>query len=108
MESDSSSIAEPPDTRLNSESNIRNPKQIHRVNIQKLLINLKKAIGIAPCHSGLAGIFLRVFSAYSCIQKGSRQAGMISEISIRRICLRKEAFSQFKRKLQPFTFEHVA
>ena len=33
------------------------------------------------CHSGLAGIFLCLLAAYTCIQKDSRQAGM-TEIAI--------------------------
>jgi len=125
MESDSSSIKEPPDIRFNPNSTILHLKQIQisdrllkefqkgqfvmlnlfqhlvkstinktlkqvqgdrnrlfqqHAKIQKLLNNIEKAFAIVPCHSGLAGIFLRLFSVYTCVQKDSRQAGMTCNV----------------------------
>jgi len=125
MESDSSSIKEPPDIRFNPNSTILHLKQIQisdrllkefqkgqfvmlnlfqhlvkstinktlkqvqgdrnrlfqqHAKIQKLLNNIEKAFAIVPCHSGLAGIFLRFFSVYTCVQKDSRQAGMTCNV----------------------------
>ena len=125
MESDSSSIKEPPDIRFNPNSTILHLKQIQisdrllkefqkgqfvmlnlfqhlvkstinktlkqvqgdrnrlfqqHAKIQKLLKNIEKAFAIVPCHSGLAGIFLRFFSVYTCVQKDSRQAGMTCNV----------------------------
>jgi len=125
MESDSSSIKEPPDIRFNPNSIILHLKQIQisdrllkefqkgqfvmlnlfqhlvkstinktlkqvqgdrnrlfqqHAKIQKLLKNIEKAFAIVPCHSGLAGIFLRLFSVYTCVQKDSRQAGMTCNV----------------------------
>jgi hypothetical protein len=125
MESDSSSIKEPPDIRFNPNSIILHLKQIQisdrllkafqkgqfvmlnlfqhpvkstinetleqvqgdrnrlfqlHAKIQKLLKNIKQAFAIVPCHSGLAGIFLRFFSVYTCVQKDSRQAGMTCNV----------------------------
>ena len=125
MESDSSSIKEPPDIRFNPNSIILHLKQIQisdrllkefqkgqfvmlnlfqhlvkstinktlkqvqgdrnrlfqqHAKIQKLLNNIEKAFAIVPCHSGLAGIFLRFFSVYTCVQKDSRQAGMTCNV----------------------------
>jgi len=125
MESDSSSIKEPPDIRFNPNSTILHLKQIQisdrllkefqkgqfvmlnlfqhlvkstinktlkqvqgdrnrlfqqHAKIQKLLKNIEKAFAIVPCHSGLAGIFLRLFSVYTCVQKDSRQAGMTCNV----------------------------
>jgi len=125
MESDSSSIKEPPDIRFNPNSTILHLKQIQisdrllkefqkgqfvmlnlfqhlvkstinktlkqvqgdrnrlfqqHAKIQKLLKNIEKAFAIVPCHSGLAGIFLRFFSVYTCVQKDSRQAGITCNV----------------------------
>jgi len=135
MESDSSSIKEPPDIRFNPNSIILHLKQIQisdrllkefqkgqfvmlnlfsalrrirrgeqhlvkstinktlkqvqgdrnrlfqqHAKIQKLLKNIEKAFAIVPCHSGLAGIFLRFFSVYTCVQKDSRQAGITCNV----------------------------
>ena len=125
MESDSSSIKEPPDIRFNPNSIILHLKQIQisdrllkefqkgqfvmlnlfqhlvkstinktlkqvqgdrnrlfqqHAKIQKLLKNIEKAFAIVPCHSGLAGIFLRLFSVYTCVQKNSRRAGMTCNV----------------------------
>jgi hypothetical protein len=125
MESDSSSIKEPPDIRFNPNSIILHLKQIQisdrllkafqkgqfvmlnlfqhpvkstinetleqvqgdrnrlfqrHAKIQKLLKNIEQAFAIVPCHSGLAGIFLRFFSVYTCVQKDSRQAGMTCNV----------------------------